>query len=111
MTSLLLDFAPAAWEEYQRQRATELGARLRHALERLTQDPEGVRADPGSTRYQIIEDGLKQAPEVWGMPLQAPDGEGWLVVWREMARVVEIGYIGPAPGSPRPEASQPSPGR
>jgi hypothetical protein len=100
MTSLLLDFAPAAWEEYQRQRAGELGARLRHALEQLTQDPEGVRADPGSRRYQVIEDGLQQAPEVWGMQVQAPDSTAWLVVWRELARVIEIGYIGPAPGTP-----------
>jgi hypothetical protein len=100
MTSLLLDFAPAAWEEYQRQRAGDLGVRLRQALERLTDDPESVRADPGSTRYQIIEDGLQQAPEVWGMQVQAPDATAWLVVWRELARVIEIGYIGPAPGTP-----------
>lgn len=100
MNSLLLDFAPAAWEEYQRQRASELGARLRQALERLTENPETVRAEPGSRRYQIIEDTLQQAPEVWGMLVQAPDATGWLVVWREMARVIEIAYIGPQPAVP-----------
>lgn len=100
MTSLLLDFAPGPWEEYQRQRASELGTVLRSALERLTEDPEGVRADPGSRRYQIIENGLRQAPEVWGMLVQAPNSPAWLVIWREMARVIEIGYIGPAPGTP-----------
>lgn len=98
MTSLLLDFAPAAWEEYQRQRPSELGSRLRHALEQLTEDPEGVRASPGSRRYQIIEDRLRQAQEVWGMPVHGPGSTAWLVIWREMARVIEIGYIGPAPG-------------
>jgi hypothetical protein len=100
MTSLLLDFAPAAWDEYQRQRAGDMGARLRRALERLTEDPEGVRAEAGSRRYQVVEDGLQQAPEVWGMTVEAPDSVLWLVIWREMARVIEIGYIGPAPGAP-----------
>ena len=100
MTALLLDFAPGAWEEYQRQRAGEMGARLRLALERLTENPEGVRAEAGSRRYQIIEDGLQQPPEVWGMAVEAPDSAQWLVIWREMARVIEIGYIGPAPDTP-----------
>jgi hypothetical protein len=95
----LLDFAPAAWDAYQGGRGSELGARLRGALERLTQDPEAVRAGPGSRRYQIIEDGLQQEPEIWGLPVDAPDGVPWLVVWREIARVIEIGYIGPAPGT------------
>jgi hypothetical protein len=99
MNSLLLDFAPSAWEEYQAQRASELGGRLRCALERLTEDPESARAGAGSRRYRVIEDGLQQAPEVWGMAVEAPGGAGWLVIWREMARVIEIGYIGPAPAA------------
>jgi len=102
VTALLLDFAPGAWEAYQNQRAGELGARLRQALERLTEDPAAVCADPGSRRYQVIEDALRGAAEVWGMPVDAPDGSPWLVVWRGTARVVEIGYIGPAPGAGRP---------
>jgi hypothetical protein len=99
VTAMLLDFAPAAWEAYQSQRASELGARLRKALERLTEDPAAVCADPGSRRYQIIEDALRNGPEVWGMPVDAQDGCPWLVVWRGTARVVEIGYIGPAPSA------------
>jgi hypothetical protein len=99
VNSLLLDFAPAAWQEYQRQRASELGARLRQALERLTENPEAVRADQRSRRYQIIEDALHEAPEVWGLFVDTPGSAEWLVVWRETARVVEIGYIGPAPGA------------
>jgi hypothetical protein len=99
MTALLLDFAPPAWEAYQGQRATELGARLKQALERLTENPVGMCADPRSRRYQVIEDALRDGSEVWGMPVDAPDGGPWLVVWRGNARVVEIGYIGPAPGA------------
>lgn len=99
MTGLLLDFAPPAWEVYQQQRADELGARLRQALERLTSDPIAVCADPRSRRYEIIEEALRDGPEVWGMPVDAPDGTPWLVVWRRSDRVIEIGYIGPAPGS------------
>jgi hypothetical protein len=98
VNSLLLDFAPAAWEEYQRQRTSDTGARLRGALERLTENPEAVRADQRSRRYQIIENALHQAPEVWGLSVDGPGSTEWLIVWRETSRVVEIGYIGPAPG-------------
>ena len=104
MTALLLDFAPLAWETYQRERGDELGARIRQALERLTDDPTAVCSDPRSRRYQIVEDALRDGPQVWGMPVDAPDGTLWLVVWRWTDRVVEIGYIGPAPGSAEPIA-------
>jgi hypothetical protein len=99
LTALLLDFAPAAWEAYQDLRASELGGRLRRVLEQLTEDPAVVRADPRSRRYQIVEERLQHAPQVWGLSVDAPDSTRWLVVWREMAHVIEIGYIGPASGT------------
>lgn len=111
MTGLLLDFAPAAWQAYQRLRAGELGGRVKQALQRLIEDPAAVRADPRARRYQVVEEQLRQAPPVWGLVVDAPDGTRWLIVWREMAQVVEIGYIGPAPGQaaddPCPRASSP----
>jgi len=99
LTAWLLDFAPTAWQAYRDLRAGELGSRLRQTLERLADDPAVMRADPRSTRYPIIEKQLRQAPQVWGLTLDSPDGTGWLVVWREIAPVIEIGYIGPAPGT------------
>jgi hypothetical protein len=98
LTAGLLDFAPAAWQAYQGLPAGELGSRVKRALERLATDPAAVRADPRSRRYQIIEERLPQAPQVWGLPVDTPGGSRWLVVWREMPHAVEIGYIGPAPG-------------
>jgi hypothetical protein len=107
--SRLLDFAPAAWDRYQSLGACgadELGKGLKRALERLAEDPEAVRADPGCRRYHIVEERLQKGPRVlrppvWGLQVDAPDGTGWLVVWREMPHVIEVGYIGPAPGSAR----------
>jgi hypothetical protein len=97
LTARLLDVAPAAWRAYQGRPAGELGSRVKRVLEWLAADPAAVRADPRSRRYQIIEERLPQAPQVWGLPVEAP-GDRWLVVWREMPHAVEIGYIGPAPG-------------
>jgi len=57
-----------------------------------------MRADPRSRRHLIIEERLPHAAQVWGLPIDAPGGSRWLVVWREMANVIEIGYVGPAPG-------------
>jgi hypothetical protein len=95
----LLDFAPAVWQEYQRLRTGEIGIRLKHALEQLADDPALLRADPRSCRYLIVEKQLRQAGEVWGLFLDTPGGAGWLVVWRETASAIEIGYIGSAPGA------------
>ena len=99
MTARLLDFAPAAWQAYQRLRADEMGSRLKQALEQLADDPALVRADARSSRCLVVEKQLKQAAQVWGLPVDAPDGAHVLVVWREIGPVVEIGYIGPAPGT------------
>jgi hypothetical protein len=94
----LLDFAPAAWQAYQGLPAGELSSQVRGALQRLAADPAAVRAGPASCRYQIIEERLPQGAQVWGLPVEAPGSGHWLVVWREMTNVIEIGYIGPAPG-------------
>jgi len=95
LTARLLDFAPAAWQAYQRLRADEIGSRLKQALGQLADDPALVRADPRARRCLVIEKHLRQTPQVWGVPVDAPDGGHWLVVWREMGPVIEIGYIGP----------------
>ena len=94
----LLDFAPAAWRAYQGLPDGELSSQVREALQRLAADPAAVRADPRSRRHQVIEERLPQAAQVWGLPVEAPGGSRWLVVWREAATSIEIGYIGPAPG-------------
>jgi hypothetical protein len=94
----LLDFAPAAWKAYQGLPDGELSSQVKGALRRLAADPAAVRAGPGSCRYQVIEERLPQAAQVWGLPVDAPGGGRWLVVWREAANVIEIGYLGPAPG-------------
>ena len=98
MTPRLLDFCPAAWQAYQGLPAGELRSRVKQALERLADDPAATRADPRSRRHQIIEERVKQAAQVWGLPVDAPGGSLWLVVWREVANVIEIGYLGLAPG-------------
>lgn len=98
MIARLLDFAPAAWSAYQGLRADEIGSLLRRELQRLAEDPAGVRADPRAMRSRILEERLRQSPQVWALPVDAPDSTRWLVVWREVAHVIEIGYIGPAPG-------------
>ena len=97
MTPRLLDFSPAAWQAYQGLPAGELRSRVKQVLERLADDPAAARADPRSRRHQIIEARLKQAAQVWGLPVDGPGGSCWLVVWREVANVIEIGYVGLAP--------------
>jgi len=100
LTIRLLDFAPDAWQAYQRLRTGEIGDRLKQVLEQLADDPAMVRADPRSSRYLTIERELRQASQVWGIPIGDDDGARWLVIWRETAPVIEIGYIGPAPSLP-----------
>jgi hypothetical protein len=98
VTARLLDFSPAAWHAYQGLPAGELGGRVKRALVRLAADPGVVRADPRARRYLVIEERLPQPAQVWGLPVEVPGGGRWLVVWREVANVIEIGYIGPVPG-------------
>lgn len=71
----------------------------KQALEQLADDPALVRADARASRCLIIEKQLRQTAQVWGLPVEAPDGAHWLLVWREMAHVVEIGYMGPLPST------------
>lgn len=101
--TVLLDLTPAAWEAYQSLRANgkELGERIKQQLERLIEDPAAVRAGSGSRRYQIVERRLG-GPQVWSVPVLAPDSDTWMIVWREMPNVIEIGYIGPAPAPSTP---------
>ena len=96
MTARLLDFAPAAWQAYQRLRAGGIGSRFKQALERLAGDPELVRADPRSSRCLVIEKQLRQTPQVWAVPVDTHDGCHLLAVWGVIVPVIEIGYIGPA---------------
>jgi hypothetical protein len=109
LTARLLDFAPSAWQAYQSLRAAETGGLLKQALLQLADDPTLVRADPRSSRYVIIEKQLRQAPQVWGLFIDAPDGARWLVAWREIGAVIEIGYLGPAPSTPEASLSGPEP--
>lgn len=94
----MLDFSPAAWRAYRGLPPGELRSRVKQALERLASDPLAVRADPRSRRHPVIEERLQQTAQVWGLPVDEPGGSRWLVVWREVVNVIEIGYIGPAPG-------------
>ena len=98
MTPRLLDFSLAAWQAYRGLPPGELRSTVKRALEQLAEDPAAVRADSRSHRHPIIEERLQQADQVWGLPVDAPGGSRWLVVWREVIHVIEIGYIGPAPG-------------
>ena len=97
MTPRLLDFSPAAWRAYQGLPAGELRSQVKQALERLAYDPAAMRTEPRSRRHQVIEERLKLTAQVWGLPVDASGGSPWLVVWREVANVIEIGYIGLAP--------------
>ena len=61
----------------------------------------------------MVEQRLQQRlsvarPPVWGLRVDAPDGTSWLVVWREMQHVIEVGYIGPAPGQASEDPAAPA---
>ncbi len=99
MSTRLLDFAPTAWQAYQGLRAGDIGRPLKQALVQLADDPDLVRADPHTQRYPVVERQLRHAGEVWGLLLKAPGGTRWLVLWREIATVIEIGYIGSVPSN------------
>jgi hypothetical protein len=89
-----LAFRPGALDAYRELRAdrgSELGKRVKAAVERLIDDPSAARAE--SARWESLEG------KVWSLPVTAPDDSTWLILWAEWpAELIEIYYIGPAPG-------------
>jgi hypothetical protein len=54
--------------------------------------------NPGSRRLRR----LRYRPDTWAVPVHSGDAR-WLVLWRSAARdpdLIEVHYIGPAPGKP-----------
>lgn len=74
-----------------------------------------LRKDPDSALYQAVRDilsellenpasrrlrRLRYRPDTWGVPVRCGDVR-WLVLWRSAANeLIEIHYVGPAPGEP-----------
>jgi hypothetical protein len=76
-----------------------------------------LRKDPDSPLYQAVREvlaellqtpasrrlrRLRYRPDTWGVPVRCGDVR-WLVLWRPSASdpdVIEIHYVGPAPGEP-----------
>lgn len=101
MTVRLIDFSPAAWQAYQAVKATENGPVIRQALEQIASSSALVQTGLAPVRYKVVEERLARTPEVWGLPVDGQDGSRWLIMWREMPYVVEIGHIGAAPFADR----------
>jgi hypothetical protein len=79
----------AAYRSLRADTTNELGKRVKDGLQRLRDDPGAARAYRG--RWTAV--GL------WSLPVSSRDGMTWLILWRETpADVVEVLYIGPAPG-------------
>jgi hypothetical protein len=97
MSARLIDFSPSAWQAYQAVRITQDGPVIREALEQIASTSALERADLAPVRYEVVEERLPRTPEVWGVPVDGADGTAWLIIWREMPYVVEIGHIGTAP--------------
>lgn len=59
-----------------------------------------LAADPGSRRLRR----LRYRPDTWAVPVPVPARDArWLVLWRPAAtdpHLIEVHYIGPAPGEP-----------
>jgi len=89
-----LELRPEALEFYRvlrSDRASELGKRVKAALERLTDDPGTARGE--SARWESL------AGKVWSLSVDAPEDSVWLILWAERPpAVIEIYYVGPAPG-------------
>ena len=92
-----LEFRPAALDTYRQLRADpagELGKRVKEAIERLIEAPGAARGE--SARWDSL------AGKVWSLSVTAPDNGVWLILWAERPTdVVEIYYVGPAPGQHR----------
>lgn len=87
-------FRPEALATYRSLRADpagELGKRVKAALERLVDDPGAARGE--SARWESL------AGKVWSLSVSDPGDGVWLILWAEQPRdVIEVFYIGPAPG-------------
>lgn len=92
-----LSLEPEALSTYRELRSDlsdEMGKRVSEVLARLRENPASVRADRAAIRFS---NGL------WGLPFDAPDGSGWLVVWEEVPPLaIRVHYLGLAPGEPPP---------
>ncbi len=84
------DEALAAYRTLRADEANEAGKRMKAALERLIDDPGQAKAD--SARWESL------AGKVWALAVDMPDGSSWLILWAEEPEVIEIFYVGPAPG-------------
>ena len=74
-----------------------------------------LRKDPESALYQAVRDvlvellenpasrplrRLRYRPDTWGVPVRCGDVR-WLILWRSPDNeLIEIHYVGPAPGEP-----------
>lgn len=84
-----------AYRALRADRAGEPGKRVKAALERLADDPGTARGE--SARWDSLEG------RVWSLPVVGPDDSTWLVLWAEQAPdVIEVFYVGPAPGEASP---------
>jgi hypothetical protein len=100
-------FRPAALAAYRAlraDRASELGKRVKAALEWLINDPGAARAE--CSRWDSL------AGKVWSLPVAGPDASLWLILWAEVPPdVIEVFYIGAAPGESRADIAWSSEGR
>jgi hypothetical protein len=89
-----LAFRSEALATYRSLRADpsgELGKRLKAALERLIDDPGAARGE--SARWESL------SGRVWSLSVSDPDDGIWLILWAEQpSDLIEVFYIGPAPG-------------
>jgi hypothetical protein len=83
--------ALAAYRSLRADPSGELGKRVKAALERLIDDPGAVRAE--SARWESL------SGKVWSLSVSDPDDGIWVILWAEQSSgIIEVFYIGPAPG-------------
>jgi hypothetical protein len=89
-----LEFRPDALAAYRALRADlagELGKRVKEALERLAADPGAARGE--CARWETLDG------KAWALTVSGPEGP-WLILWGDRPPgVVEVYYIGRAPGT------------